>query len=84
MIATGQLDGVYRRANTYVREYQHLTLQRLQNRDGSFSTEWFKYPDNRDDDIDRKVQTTGHILEWLVASLDQERLYENRIIAATE
>ena len=82
--ATGQLDGVYRRANTYVREYQSLTLQRLQNRDGSFSTEWFKYPDNRDDDIDRKVQTTGHILEWLVASLDQEKLYENRIIAAAE
>ena len=82
--ATGRLDGVYQRANTYVREYQSLTLRRLQNRDGSFSTEWFKYPDNREDDIDRKVQTTGHILEWLVASLDQEKLYENRIIAATE
>ncbi len=82
--ATGQLDGVYQRANTYVREYQYLTLRRLQNRDGSFSTEWFKYPDNRDDDIDRKVQTTGHILEWLVASLEQEKLYENRIIAAAE
>jgi len=82
--ATGRLDGVYQRANTYVREYQYLTLRRLQNRDGSFSTEWFKYPDNREDDIDRKVQTTGHILEWLVASLDQEKLYENRIIAATE
>ena len=82
--ATGQLDGVYKRANTYVREYQSLTLRRLQNRDGSFSTEWFKYPDNREDDIDRKVQTTGHILEWLVASLDQEKLYENRIIAAAE
>jgi len=82
--ATGRLDGVYQRANTYVREYQYLTLRRLQNRDGSFSTEWFKYPDNRDDDIDRKVQTTGHILEWLVASLEQEKLYENRIIAAAE
>ena len=82
--ATGELDGVYQRANIYVREYQNLTLRRLQNRDGSFSTEWFKYPDNREDDVDRKVQTTGHILEWLVASLDQERLYENRIIAAAE
>ena len=82
--ATGRLDGVYQRANAYVREYQYLTLRRLQNRDGSFSTEWFKYPDNRDDDIDRKVQTTGHILEWLVASLEQEKLYENRIIAAAE
>ena len=82
--ATGKLDGVYQRANIYVREYQNLALRRLQNRDGSFSTEWFKYPDDRDDDVDRKVQTTGHILEWLVASLDQERLYENRIIAAAE
>jgi len=81
---TGQLDGVYLRADKYVRDYQNLTLTRLQNRDGSFSTEWFKYPDDREDDIDRKIQTTGHILEWLVASLDQERLYEPRVVAAAE
>jgi len=82
--ATGQLDGAYLRADKYVRDYQNFTLSKLQNRDGSFSTEWFKYPADRDDDLDRKVQTTGHILEWLVASLDQERLYEPRIVAATE
>jgi len=82
--ATGELDGVYERADRYVRDYQNLTLRRLQNRDGSFSTEWFKYPADRDDDIDRKIQTTGHILEWLVASVDQEMLYEHRIITAAE
>jgi len=82
--ATGQLDGVYRRADKYVREYQVLALSKLQNRDGSFSTEWFKYPADRDDDIDRKMQTTGHILEWLVASLDQEMLYHSRVVAAVE
>ena len=82
--ATGQLDGVYRRADKYVRDYQVLTLSKLQNRDGSFSTEWFKYPADRDDDIDRKVQTTGHILEWLVASLDQEMLHHSRVVAAVE
>jgi hypothetical protein len=82
--ATGGLDGAYLRADKYVRDYQNFTLAKLQNRDGSFSTEWFKYPADRDDDIDRKLQTTGHILEWLVASLDQERLYEPRIVAATE
>jgi hypothetical protein len=81
---TGQLDGVYLRADKYVRDYQNLTLTRLQNRDGSFSTEWFKYPADREDDVDRKIQTTGHILEWLVASLDQERLYEPRVVAAVE
>jgi len=82
--ATGQLDGVYLRADRYVRDFQNFTLTRLQNRDGSFSTEWFKYPADRDDDVDRKIQTTGHILEWLVASLDQEKLYDRRIVAAAE
>jgi len=81
---TGQLDGVYLRADKYVRDFQNFTLAKLQNRDGSFSTEWFKYAADRDDDIDRKIQTTGHVLEWLVASLDQERLYEPRVVAATE
>jgi len=82
--ATGQLDGVYLRADKFVRDYQQFALTKLQNRDGSFSTEWFKYPADRDDDIDRKIQTTGHILEWLVASLDQEALFQPRITAAVE
>ena len=82
--ATGELDGPYLRADKYVRDYQNFTLTKLQNRDGSFSTEWFKYAADRDDDIDRKIQTTGHILEWLVSSLDQERLYEPRVVAAAE
>jgi hypothetical protein len=82
--ATGQLDGVYLRADKYVRDYQQFALTKLQNRDGSFSTEWFKYPADRDDDIDRKIQTTGHILEWLVSSLDQDKLYDNRVVAAAE
>lgn len=82
--ATGELDGPYLRADKYVRDYQNFALTKLQNRDGSFSTEWFKYPADREDDIDRKIQTTGHILEWLVSSLDQERLYEPRVVAAAE
>jgi hypothetical protein len=82
--ATGELDGAYLRADKYVRDYQNFALTKLQNRDGSFSTEWFKYPADREDDVDRKIQTTGHILEWLVSSLDQERLYDPRIVAAAE
>jgi len=82
--ATGSLDGVYLRADRYVRDYQQLVLAKLCNRDGSFSTEWFKYPADRADDLDRKIQTTGHILEWLAASLDQERLYDGRVVAAAE
>ena len=82
--ATGKLDGHYARADKFVRDYQNFTLTKLQNSDGSFSTEWFKYLADRDDDIDRKVQTTGHILEWLVASLDQDDLYQPRVVAAVE
>ena len=82
--ATGGLDGVYLRADKFVRDYQQFALTKLQNRDGSFSTEWFKYPADRDDDIDRKIQTTGHILEWLVASLDQDDLFQPRVTAAVE
>jgi hypothetical protein len=82
--ATGALDGAYLRADKYVRDYQNFTLTKLQNRDGSFSTEWFKYPADRRDDVDRKIQTTGHILEWLVASLDQDQLYDPRVVAAAE
>jgi len=82
--ATGQLNGVYLRADKFVRDYQKFTLTKLQNSDGSFSTEWFKYPADRNDDVDRKIQTTGHILEWLAASLDQEALYQPRILAAAE
>jgi hypothetical protein len=80
----GRLDGVYLRADKYVRDYQEFTLTKLQNRDGSFSTEWFKYPADRRDDVDRKIQTTGHILEWLVASLEQNRLYDPQVVQATE
>ena len=82
--ATGRLDGHYARADKFVRDYQNFTLTKLQNPDGSFSTEWFKYPADREDDIDRKVQTTGHILEWLVGSLDQDALYQPRVVAAVE
>ena len=82
--ATNELTGAYLRADKFVREYQQFTFTKLQNRDGSFSTEWFKYLADRDDDIDRKIQTTGHILEWLVASLDQEALFEPRVTAAVE
>jgi hypothetical protein len=81
--ATGTLDGAFKRADKFVREYQVFALSQLQNPDGSFSTEWFKYPADRTDDIDRKVQTTGHILEWLVASADQPLLYHPRVVLAT-
>jgi hypothetical protein len=68
------------RAQTYVRNYHRYVLT-LQNRDGSFSSDWFK---NRADwgGPDRKLQTTGHILEWLVFSLPEEELQNPRVSRA--
>jgi hypothetical protein len=72
--------GQWLRAKKYVESYHEYTL-RLQNRDGSFSTQWFE---GRGDwgDAERRVQTTGHILEWLVFSLPKERLRDPQVIKA--
>ncbi len=62
------------RANRFVQDYHAYTLT-LQNRDGSFSTDWFRGRANSGP-LDRKLQTTGHVLEWLVYSVPDEMLYD--------
>lgn len=74
------LDGEYGRANEFVKKYQNYAF-RLQNRDGSLSTAWFNGKGDEDDD-DRRIKTTGHILEWLVYSLSDEELRDPRTIRA--
>lgn len=76
------IDGVYAQAQQYVRQYQQYAMS-LQNRDGSFSTEWFKRPATSKDK-DRQLQTTGHILEWMVYSLPRNELSDPRIVKAVE
>src|SRR5690606_21608210 len=50
---------------------------RLQNSDGSFSTQWFKRSE-ADRDIDRRIKTSGHILEWLIYQSTDEELDSTR------
>jgi hypothetical protein len=76
------LDGEFLRAATYIRQYQQYALG-LQNPDGSFSTAWLARREARQD-IDRRLQTTGHILEWMVFSLTDEELRDPRIIKSVE
>src|SRR5262249_28755080 len=77
------IDGEWARAAKYISDYQRYTLS-LQNPDGSFSTEWFKYAADRSRDIDRKVQTTGHMLEFLVWSLSDDELRDPRVVKAAD
>ncbi len=76
------IDGAYVPAQAYVRQYQRYIMS-LQNRDGSFSTNWLKgRADNGDKD--RQLQTTGHILELLVYSLPRNELSDPRVVKAVE
>ena len=60
------LSGYYASAERYVEDYKDYAWS-LQNRDGSFSTNWLESR-GADPAEDRKVQTTGHLLEWLIYS----------------
>jgi hypothetical protein len=75
------LDGEFAAASEFVEKYHNYAFQ-LQNSDGSLSTEWFRGKGD-DDDIDRRVKTTGHILEWLCYSLSDDQMRSNRVFAAT-
>jgi hypothetical protein len=76
------VDGEFARASEYIESYQRYAWT-LQNADGSFSTEWFARRGNRPD-LDRKLQTTGHILEWLVRSLTDEQLRDTKTIQSVD
>lgn len=77
-----EIEGQWLRAQTFVDDFIQYTF-RLQNPDGSFSTKWFEGRDARQDSA-RRIQTTGHILEWLVFAVEDEQLDDPRILKATE
>jgi len=58
------INGQWERADRYVKDFVKYTWS-LQNRDGSMSTAWYEKPEDNGD-IDRKIQTTGHMLEMLM------------------
>lgn len=72
------LTGEWERAEQYVRDYQQYAFS-LQNPDGSFSTKWLERREARDDS-QRRIRTTGHILEWLIYSLPEERLRSPEVV----
>jgi hypothetical protein len=72
-----QVNGQYARAAKFVKEYIDYTWQ-LQNPDGSFSTSWYEGRANEPNE-ERKVQTTGHMLEWLMYTLSDEEIRSPRV-----
>jgi hypothetical protein len=76
------ITGEFRRAQVYVNDYIDFAL-RMQNPDGSLSTEWFTGRGSRQD-IDRRLQTTGHMLEWIVFSVPTERLEDPQVVKSVD
>jgi hypothetical protein len=74
------ITGEYAQAQQLVAQYQNYAY-RLQNSDGSFSTDWFKGP-GAEPDIDRRLKTTGHQLEWLLYAASEEQLTYHRTVRA--
>ena len=66
------VDGEYLKAQKFVKKYQQYAY-RLQNRDGSLSTEWFRGKGD-EKDLDRRLKTTGHTLEWLLYAATEKEL----------
>ncbi len=79
----GLADGDFGRAKKYVADYHRYTFGTLQNPDGSFSTEWFSRSAAKPD-LDRRLQTTGHTLEWLAFSLSDEQMTDPHMIRAVD
>ncbi|MGD9721642.1 MAG: hypothetical protein AB7O59_05860 [Pirellulales bacterium] len=74
--------GEFRRAQIFINDYHRYTFG-LQNPDGSFSTEWFVRKGS-DPSIDRRLKTSGHILEWISFSLSDDELREPRMMKAVD
>lgn len=76
------INGQYSRAAKFVREYVAYTLQ-LQNPDGSFSSDWYEGRAN-DPNEERKVQTSGHMLEWLMFTMTDEEIGQPKIVKGVD
>jgi hypothetical protein len=76
------ITGVYAKAARFVEENVQYTW-RLQNPDGSFSTQWYEGRGNDPND-ERKVQTSGHMLEWLMFTIPDSELDSPRVERAVD
>lgn len=76
------IDGHYARADKFIADYIDYTWT-LQNPDGSFSSNWFESR-GHEQNKERLVQTTGHILEWLMFTLPKEKLEDPRVLKSVD
>jgi hypothetical protein len=76
------IDGQFKRAEAYLADYHNYTL-RLQNNDGSFSTN-FASGRGESPDPTTRLYTTGHTLEWMAFSAPDELLADPRMVRSVD
>jgi hypothetical protein len=69
----GQKTEVWKDVEELTGQYRDLA-RKLQNKDGSFSTEYFRGPGNNQIDLTLRIHSTGHIFEWLALALSDQEL----------
>jgi hypothetical protein len=72
------MEGQWLRAKKFLEAYHQYTF-RLMNPDGSFSTDWFAGRGDNGPPA-RRLETTGHVTEWLSYSLSPEELNDPRMV----
>lgn len=81
----GKIDGVWKEVAGKIEEYKHKA-RKFQNPDGSFSSDYVSSP-GFTRDADRRIGTTGHVLEWLSLAMSPDELkqpwVENAALALT-
>ena len=75
-------DGNWKSAQKYVDDFREFAFG-FQGPDGSFSSQWFRTKEFSGDQ-NRRLYTTGHVLEWLVYDAETNELLDPRISKAVD
>jgi len=76
----GQLRGAWLEADQKLQHYV-AAAKSMQNRDGSFSTGFFKST-GYSRDVEERLKTSGHMLEWLMMALPKAELEKSWVESA--
>ncbi len=68
----GRTEGVWKEVADHLQKYKEET-KKLRNPDGSFSTAFYRGREN-DPDLGKRINTTGHMLEWLSLAMTEEEV----------
>ena len=81
----GRVRGAWLEADQRIKSYEQAAKS-LQNRDGSLGNQWFKgrSDPNKLLDLELRLKTSGHTLEWLMVSVSEKDLYSPWIQRAVQ